>query len=95
MRYALAAVLCVVTSAAFAQAIGVPECDSFYDEYEACVAQRVPEAQRPTFRQQIESARQSLRTMAGNAQARPQLAATCTQSRAQMAATLRQFGCQF
>lgn len=92
---AAAALLVVANMPSLAQETGIPACDAFYRDYEACVGTRVPEAQRATFRQSLDQGRASIRQLSGNAQARPQLEQMCQQQKAQMTQALSAYGCTF
>lgn len=94
-RTILAAAFVLAAGTAFAQETGVAACDTFLRDYEACISNHVPEAQRTTFRQQLEQSRAAIRQSAGNAQARTQLEQTCTQMKAAMTQSLQPLGCQF
>ncbi len=95
-RFALAACgLAMTAGAALAQDTGIPACDDFYKQYEACVMTRIPEAQRATFRQQLDAGRSAIRQASGNAAARPQLEQSCNMQKQQMAAGMKPYGCEF
>lgn len=94
-RRLLAAAFVLVSGAAMAQDTGVPACDTFLRDYEACIAGHVPEAQRTTFRQALDQSRASIRQAASNPQTRAQLDAMCQQQKAAMAQSLQPFGCRF
>lgn len=94
-RRLLAAAFVLVSGAAMAQDTGVPACDSFLRDYEACISGHVPEAQRATFRQALDQSRAAIRQSAGNPQTRAQLETMCQQQKAAMAQSLQAFGCRF
>lgn len=94
-RRLLAAAFVLVSGAALAQDTGVPACDSFLRDYEACVSGQVPEAQRATFRQALDQSRASIRQAASNPQTRAQLEAMCQQQKTAMTQSLQPFGCRF
>lgn len=97
MKKTLAALVVATLTAApaFAQEIGIPACDTFFRDYEACVTARVPEAQRATLRQSLDQSRSNMRQMAGSPQARPQLEQMCQQQKAQMSQAMQAYGCTF
>lgn len=94
-RRLLAVAFVLVSGAALAQETGVPACDSFLRDYEACVSNHVPEAQRATFREALGQSRATLRQAAANPQARAQVEAMCQQQKTAMAQSLQAFGCRF
>ncbi|WP_439574540.1 hypothetical protein [Phreatobacter sp.] len=94
-RRLLAAAFLLATGAAMAQDTGVPACDSFLRDYEACVSGQVPEAQRPTFRQALDQSRATLRQAATDPQTRAQLETMCQQQKVGMSQALQPFGCRF
>jgi hypothetical protein len=85
----------LIAAGAQAQDTGIPACDDFYKQYEACVMTRTPEAQRATFRQQLDAGRAAIRQASGNAAARPQLEQSCTMQKQQMAQAMKPYGCEF
>jgi hypothetical protein len=90
-------VICLVTttSTAWAQEIGVPACDAFYKSYEACISTKIPEAQRATFKQQLEAGKASMRQAAANPQSRAMLEQSCTAQKQQMSQALASYGCKW
>jgi hypothetical protein len=91
---ALGASLIAITAAA-AQDTGIPACDDFYKQYETCVMTKMPEAQRATFKQQLDAGKAAIKQASGNAAARPQLEQSCTMQKQQMAAAMKPHGCEF
>jgi hypothetical protein len=87
--------LVLTTSAAQAQDIGVPACDAFYKSYEACIATKMPEAQRATFKQQLEAGKASMRQAAANPQSRAMLEQSCTAQKQQLSQALASYGCKW
>jgi hypothetical protein len=86
--------LCIAT-AAQAQDTGIPACDDFYKQYEVCVMTKLPEAQRATFKQQLDAGKAAIRQASSNAAARPQLEQSCTMQKQQMAQAMKPHGCEF
>jgi hypothetical protein len=97
IRYNTILIIAVIagTLPASAQDIGVPACDAFYKSYEACVMTKMPEAQRATFKQQIDAAKNAMRQAATNAATKPQLEQSCTVQKQQLSQALASFGCQW
>jgi hypothetical protein len=95
IRIVMAAAFAGLATGAMAQDTGIPACDDFYKQYEACVMTKIPEAQRATFRQQLDAGKSAIRQAAGNAAARPQLEQSCTMQKQQMAQAFKPYGCEF
>jgi hypothetical protein len=91
----LTTALVIGFSSALAQDIGVPACDAFYKSYELCVMTKMPEAQRATFKQQIDATKNAMRQAATNSAARPQLEQSCTLQKEQLKQSLANLGCQW
>jgi hypothetical protein len=87
-------VLCL-GSVAHAQSTGVVACDDFLKKYEACVTTKVPEAQRATFKGQLDQTRKMWSDMSKDNNTKAALESTCKQSATQMSAALQGFGCTF
>jgi hypothetical protein len=94
-RMMMTAVFTAMATSALAQDTGIPVCDDFYKQYEACITTKMPEAQRPTFRQQLDAARTAIRQASSNPAARAQLEQSCTMQKQQMGAALKPYGCEF
>jgi hypothetical protein len=83
------------TAVASADKIGVPECDEFITNYEACVTGKVPEVARAQYKTAIEQWRTSWKKLAENPQTKGTLAAACKQSAEQARASMKSFNCTF
>jgi hypothetical protein len=94
-RIVMAAAFACAATGAMAQDTGIPVCDDFYKQYEACITTKMPEAQRATFKQQLDSARAQIRAAAGNPGARAQLEQSCQMQKTQMTQALKPMGCEF
>lgn len=74
---------------------GIAACDDYITKVQACVADKVPEAQRAmmsaAFKQQSDAFKQA----AANPATKDALAAQCTQALAQAKTTYATFGCSF
>ncbi|MGL4242880.1 MAG: hypothetical protein ACRCTI_17340 [Beijerinckiaceae bacterium] len=92
---AAAGFITVAIGSAVAQDTGVPACDDFYKQYDACVMTKIPESQRATFRQQLDAGKAAIRQAAANPAARPQLEQSCTMQKQQMAQAMKPYGCEF
>ncbi len=92
---AVAGTLMVLGTGAHAQSTGVAACDDFLSKYETCVSTKVPEAQRATFKGQLDQTRKMWSDMAKDASTKAALDSTCKQSATQMSAALQGFGCTF
>ena len=95
MKASLAVALVFGAVGARAADIGVAACDDFLKKYEACVSGKIPAAQQPTFKAQLEQIRQSWTTIAQNPSTRPTLEAACKQTADQMKASMTPYGCSF
>ena len=75
--------------------IGVPECDEFIANYDACVSSKVPEVARAQYKTAIEQWRTSWKKLAENPQTKSTLAAACKQSAEQARASMKTYNCTF
>ena len=75
--------------------IGIPACDNFLANYEACVSGKIPAAQQPAFKSQLDQIRASWTAIAQNPNAKPTLEAACKQTADQMKASMTPYGCTF
>lgn len=98
-RLALAIGLAVasiaVTGANAADPVGIAACDDFLTKYEACVTTKIPAAQQPAFKTQLEQVRKSWSDAAKNPSVRPTLESSCKQTGDQLKASLASYGCTF
>lgn len=98
MRLGLSlAALLIATLPATAQdtPIGVPTCDTFVTNYQACVTTRLPEAQRAVFATQVQQMRTTWRELAQTPEGRTQLELICRQQADGLRQGLQAYGCQF
>jgi hypothetical protein len=82
-------------TAANAQSTGIAACDEFLTKYDACVGSKIPEAQRATFKTQIDQTRKAWIDMAKNPSAKTTMEATCKQTMDATKASLTAYGCSF
>ena len=82
-------------TAANAQSTGIAACDEFLTKYDACVGSKVPEAQRATFKTQIDQTRKAWVDMAKNPSTKATMEATCKQTMDATKASLTAYGCSF
>ena len=82
-------------TAANAQSTGIATCDEFLTKYDACVGSKVPEAQRATFKTQIDQTRKAWVDMAKNPTTKATMEATCKQTLDATKASLTAYGCSF
>lgn len=73
--------------------VGIAECDSFIDAYEACVASKVPEAGRANLRASVTTWRADWKKMAADPQKRAALAAHCKTQRETTMAAMKAYNC--
>jgi hypothetical protein len=83
------------TTTASADKIGVPECDEFLANYDACVTGKVPEVARAQYKASIEQWRSSWKKLADNPQTKPSLVAACKQSAEQARTAMKTYNCTF
>ena len=88
------ALLAGVTTAS-AQSTGIAACDEFLTKYDACVGSKVPEAQRATFKMQIDQTRKAWVDMAKNPSTKATMESTCKQTLDATKASLTAYGCSF
>ena len=88
------ALLAGVTTA-HAQSTGITACDDFLTKYDACVASKVPEAQRAMYKTQIDQTRKAWVDLAKNPSAKTTMEATCKQTLDATKASLTAYGCSF
>lgn len=75
--------------------IGVPECDDFITKYEACIANKIPEAARSQFNTTLKQWRDSWRQAAATPQGKSTLGQICKTSMEQSRQSMKSFGCDF
>lgn len=75
--------------------IGVPECDEFIANYEACISGKVPAAAQTQYKSAIDQWRASWKKLADNPATKPTLAAACKQSAEQARASMKMYNCTF
>jgi hypothetical protein len=85
----------IATTVANAAEVGIPACDEFLAKYEACVTGKIPAAQQPAFKTQLDQLRTSWSTIAQNPNTRPTLETACKQTADQMKASMAPYGCSF
>jgi len=89
------AALLIGVTAANAQSTGIAACDEFLTKYDACVGSKVPEAQRATFKTQIDQTRKAWVDMAKNPSTKATMESTCKQTMDATKASLTAYGCSF
>ena len=82
-----------LSTGAIAQTTGVAACDDFLKKYEACVAGKVPAAQRATLQTQLDQTRKMWSDLAKNPQTKSALEGSCKQTIEQMKTALQAYGC--
>ena len=75
--------------------IGVPECDEYLTNYDACITGKVPEVARAQYKTAIEQTRASWKKLADNPQTKASLAAACKQAAEQSRTAMKSFNCTF
>jgi hypothetical protein len=87
--------LLIGVTAANAQSTGIAACDEFLTKYDACVGSKIPEAQRATFKTQIDQTRKAWVDMAKNPTTKATMESTCKQTMDATKASLTAYGCSF
>ena len=92
-----AAALFVIAAArpAHAQSTGIAACDEFLQKYDTCVTSKLPEAQRATYKAQLDQTRKMWVDMAKNPSAKSTMEGTCKQTMDAIKTSLQSFGCSF
>jgi hypothetical protein len=75
--------------------IGVPECDEFLTKYEACVSDKVPEAQRATFKTSMAQMRTAWHNAASTPQGKAALGTTCKTALESARTSMSAYNCSF
>jgi hypothetical protein len=84
-----------VAGPARAQSVGIAACDDFLTKYDTCVTSKLPEAQRATYKAQLDQTRKTWLDMAKNPSAKSTMEQSCKQTMDAMKASLQSFGCSF
>jgi hypothetical protein len=82
-------------AAAAGSEFGVPECDLYVKNYQACLDSKVPEAARAMVRQSFDQTRAAWRQAAATPEGRQGLAAGCTQAEAMAKQAMAAYGCRW
>jgi len=90
-----ALVAIAVAGPASAQSTGIAACDDFLQKYDSCVTSKLPEAQRATYKAQLDQTRKVWIDMAKNPSAKSTMEGTCKQTMDAIKASLQSFGCSF
>ena len=93
--FAAAIALLAGVTAAQAQSTGIAACDDFLTKYDACIVSKVPEAQRATYRTQIDQTRKTWVDMAKNPTTKASMETICKQTLDATKASLTAYGCAF
>jgi hypothetical protein len=84
-----------VAGPARAESTGIAACDDFLTKYDTCVTSKLPEAQRATYKAQLDQTRKTWLDMAKNPSAKSTMEQSCKQTMDAMKASLQSFGCSF
>src|SRR5262245_58947870 len=90
-----AALLAIATAPAHAQSTVIAACDEFLTKYDACVTSKLPEAQRATYKAQLDQTRKTWVDMSKNPATKSTMEATCKQTMDAMKTALQGYGCSF
>jgi hypothetical protein len=80
---------------ATADRVGIAACDDYLDKYQACVANKVPEAARATLVSSLDATRASWKNMASNTATAGSLEAACKQATDAAKQSMSAYGCTF
>lgn len=83
------------TTASTGEKIGIPECDDFITKYDACVAGKVPEAQRAQYQSTLKQWRDTWRQLTQNPMMKGTLAVACKQAAEQAKTSMKDYNCTF
>jgi hypothetical protein len=75
--------------------IGVPECDKFINEYEACVTTKVPEQARAQFTAAVKTWRTEWKKLAANPTTKPGLVTACKTQLETARTQMKAYNCTF
>ena len=75
--------------------IGVPECDTYIAKYEACIMDKMPEAQRGAFKSTLEQSRKAWKEAAANPTTKAGLSAACKTALDAAKASTTALGCKW
>ena len=75
--------------------IGVPECDQYVKNYEACLTDKVPESRREELRQTLNEQRNRWRDAVTGGADQKQVAEQCKSAAAAAMRNLGDYGCSF
>lgn len=84
-----------VAGPARAQSTGIVACDDFLKKYDSCVTSKLPEAQRATYKAQLDQTRKMWLDMAKDPSAKSTMEGTCKQTMDAIKASLQSLGCSF
>src|SRR5215813_13668019 len=85
----------VATVNASAEQVGVPECDKFINEYEACVTTKVPEQARAQFSAAVKTWRTEWKKLAANPQTKAGLVTACKTQLEAARTQMKAYNCTF
>lgn len=80
---------------ASAQDIGVPACDTFLKNYEACIAGKAPAQTQAQMRAAIEQVKTNWKAVAATADGKKQLEPVCKQTADQLKQQVAPLGCSW
>ena len=75
--------------------VGVPECDKFLNEYEACINNKVPEQARAQFNSALKTWRADWKKLAANPTTKPGLVAACKTQLETARTQMKAYNCTF
>jgi hypothetical protein len=75
--------------------IGVAECDEYIEKYEACLNEKVPEAQKATFKSSLDTMRKSWKDAASTPAGKDAMKTGCKSALDQAKTSMASFGCKW
>ena len=75
--------------------VGIAECDQFLDAYASCIAEKVPEAQRPSLQGHLNQMRAAWRRAVTTPQGRDGIIPACRSARENVRLATSAYGCIF
>lgn len=92
---AAAVAAALFASTALAQDIGVPTCDTFLKNYEACIASKAPAQTQGQMRAALEQVKTNWKAVAATADGKKQLEPVCKQTADQLKQQVAPLGCSW
>ncbi len=82
-------------SAMAADEIGIPACDAYLKNYDACISAKMPKEAQEQSKASMKQMHDAWKGMAGNANTKPALQQACEQATAAAKQSMGAMGCTF